>query len=114
MIINPRKPPQTQKDSININFGDDQKYYNTQLALLKNQDLMKRVVIALGLQRDPNLFTDQNRGILAGIKSLFGSKPKQATPDDQLPVIADDAQQDKNQPQLSPEENSRAEASSSI
>src|SRR5437868_1022231 len=28
MIINPRKPAQTQKDSININFGEDQKYYN--------------------------------------------------------------------------------------
>lgn len=110
MIINPRKAPQTQKESININFGDDQKYYNTQLQLLQNQDLMKRVVIALGLQRDPNLLNDQNRGILAGIKSLFGSSQKQSTVDDQLPVIADDTQGDKNQPQLTPEENARAEA----
>src|ERR1043165_307801 len=79
MIINPRKAPQTQKESININFGDDQKYYNTQLQLLQNQDLMKRVVIALGLQRDPNLMNTENRGIIAGIKSLFGSGQKQPT-----------------------------------
>src|SRR5438874_270696 len=48
MIIEPRKAPQTQKDAININFGDNQLYYNTQLELLKNPDLMKRVVISLG------------------------------------------------------------------
>ena len=110
MIINPRKAPQTQKESININFGDDQKYYNTQLQLLQNQDLMKRVVIALGLQRDANLLNEENRGILAGVKSLFGSSQKQSTLEDQLPIIPDDAQTDKNQPQLTPEENARAEA----
>ena len=114
MIINPRKPAQTQKDSININFGEDQKYYNTQLQLLKNQDLMKRVVIALGLQREPNLFDDQNRGIVAGVKSLFGGGQKQAQVQDQLPVVADDAPADKNQPQLSPEENARAESYAGI
>ena len=87
-----------------------QKYYNTQLQLLQNPDLMKRVVVALGLQRDPNLFDDQNRGILAGVKSLFGSSQKPSDVEDQLPVLPDDAQTDKNQPQLSPEENARAEA----
>jgi succinoglycan biosynthesis transport protein ExoP len=110
MIINPRKAPQTQKESININFGNDQTYYNTQLQLLKNQDLMKRVVISLGLQRDPNLLTEQNRGLLAGIKSLFGSSQKQQAVEDQLPVISDTPQSDKNQLQLTPEENARAEA----
>src|SRR5687768_14999374 len=29
MIIEPRKPEVTKKDSININFGDDEKYYRT-------------------------------------------------------------------------------------
>ncbi len=110
MIINPRKAPQTQKDSININFGEDQKYYNTQLQLLQNQDLMKRVVVALGLQKEPNLFDDQNRGLLSGIKSLFGSERKQSPIDNQLPVFSDDVQPDKEQPQLSPEENARAES----
>src|SRR6186713_941774 len=59
LIIEPRKPQVTQKDAININFGDDQKYYNTQLQLLQNPDLMKRVVVALGLHREANLFTEQ-------------------------------------------------------
>ncbi|HTH51359.1 MAG TPA: Wzz/FepE/Etk N-terminal domain-containing protein, partial [Pyrinomonadaceae bacterium] len=110
LIINPRKAPQTQKESININFGDDQKYYNTQLALLQNQDLMKRVVISLGLYRDPNLMNDQNHGMVAGIKSLFGSQ-KQQTAEEQLSLIGTDVAGagEKNQPQLTPEENTRAE-----
>jgi succinoglycan biosynthesis transport protein ExoP len=111
MIINPRKAPQTQKDSININFGDDPKYYNTQLQLLQNQDLMKRVVIALGLYRDANLFNDQNRGILAGVRSLFSGGQKAPTADDQLPVVGDPsvASDQKAQVQLTPEETARAE-----
>ena len=51
IIIEPRKQPQSKKDTVNINFGDDEKYYKTQLELLKSPDLMKRVVIALGLYR---------------------------------------------------------------
>lgn len=111
MILGPRKAPQTQKDSININFGEDQKYYNTQLQLLQNQDLMKRVVVALGLQRDANLMNDQNRGILAGIKSLFGGGQKTQNAESSLPIVGDEIAQgdEKEKIQLSPEENSRAE-----
>ena len=81
MLIEPRKPAQTEKAPININFGDDQKYYNTQLEILKNPDLMKRVVISLGLHRDANLFGEQTRGILAGIRSLFSGGQKGAEPE---------------------------------
>jgi len=52
IIIEPRKPAAAASKEININFGDDQKYYNTQLELLKSSDLMKRVIVALGLHRD--------------------------------------------------------------
>ncbi len=115
MIIEPRKPPQTQKEAININFGDDSKYYNTQLQLLQNQDLMKRVVISLGLQRDANLFGEQNRGILAGIKSLFSGGQKAAGPENSLPIVSDTSpDKDRGDIQLSPEENSRAELYSGI
>ncbi len=48
LIIEPRKPQVTQKEAININFGNDSNYYNTQLQLLQNADLMKKVVVALG------------------------------------------------------------------
>lgn len=112
MIIGPRKAPQTQKDSINISFGEDQKYYNTQLQLLKNQDLMRRVVIALGLHRDANLLNDQNRGILAGIRSLFTGGQKTTNTENSLPIVSDQMADGSNKGtiQLSPEEDARAEA----
>ncbi|MBO0170559.1 hypothetical protein J0680_24965, partial [Vibrio parahaemolyticus] len=62
MVIEPRKPKMTSKDTININFGQDINYYNTQLQLLRSPELMKDVVISMGLYRDPNLFGSQDRG----------------------------------------------------
>jgi succinoglycan biosynthesis transport protein ExoP len=112
LIIEPRSRPVTQKDAININFGDDEKYYKTQLRLLQNQDLMRRVVLALGLQRDPNLFGEENRGFLSGIKSLFsgGQKPLESDTAT-LPVISDNSQElgKNDQIQLTPEESKRAD-----
>ena len=43
LIIEPRKPQVTQKDAININFGNELNYMNTQLQLLQNHELMKKV-----------------------------------------------------------------------
>jgi uncharacterized protein involved in exopolysaccharide biosynthesis len=116
IIIEPRKAPQTTKDAININFGDDQKYYNTQLELLKNQDLMRRAVISLGMHREANLLGEQNRGILAGIKSMFSGGQKPATADNSLPVV-DEASLDPDksgQVQLTPEESARADLYAAI
>lgn len=111
MIIEPRKAPQTQKDAININFGDNEQYYNTQLELLKNPDLMKRVIISLGLHRDPNLFGEQNRGLWAGVRSLFSGGQKTENTDNMLPIVNDTSPDTVKggQIQLSPEENTRAE-----
>ena len=116
MIIEPRKPQVTQKDAININFGDDQKYYNTQLQLLQNQDLMKRVVVSLGLHREANLFGDQNRGLLAGLRSLFSGGQKPANVENTLPIVSDASlDPDKSgEIQLTPEENARADAYSGV
>lgn len=116
LIIEPRKPPQTQKDAININFGDDQKYYNTQLQLLQNQDLMKRVVVSLGLHREANLFGEQDRGLIAGIRSLFSGAQKPSGPDNSLPIVSEDSlEKDKEgRVQLTPEENTRAETYAAI
>ncbi len=116
MIIEPRKPPQTQKDAININFGDDQKYYNTQFELLKNPDLMKRVVVSLGLHREANLFGEQSRGIFASVRSLFSGGQKPSSPDNSLPIVSEASlDPDKEgQIQLSPEENTRAETYAAI
>ncbi len=41
MIIEPPKPKAQSRDAININFGNDPSYYNTQLRLLQSSDLMQ-------------------------------------------------------------------------
>jgi len=116
MIIEPRKAAPTQKDAININFGDNQLYYNTQLELLKNPDLMKRVIVSLGLHRDQSLFGEQNKGLLSGIRSLFSGGQKTETADNSLPIVSETSTSGgkPGQIQLTPEENMRAELYSAI
>jgi len=108
LIIEPRRAPQTQKDAININFGDDQKYYNTQLQLLQSIGLMKSVVIALGLHRDPNALGTQSKGLLAGLRSLFTSSKAASENPDAVPVVSDSGTGGGVAEQLTPEEARRA------
>ena len=91
MIIEPRKPQVTQKEAININFGGDTTYYNTQLQLLQNPELMKKVVIALGLQRDPRYLGDENKSFMDSLRNLFSGGTKAQTSEDSLPVISETA-----------------------
>lgn len=111
IIIEPRKPKVQSKDSININFGNDANYYNTQLQLLKNADLMKEVVVRLGLYRDPNLFGGSGVGLSGSIRSIFSSSKQTVTGSDALPVLtevsSDPAGSQKIQ--LTPEEKARVE-----
>lgn len=111
MVIEPRKPKVQSKESININFGNDANYYNTQLELLQNSDLMKEVVIRLGLYKEPDLFGNEDRGIMSGLRSIFSSGKRESSSDNSLPVVdnvpggADSTQT----VQLTPEEKARAE-----
>ncbi len=89
MVIEPRKPKVQSKDSININFGNDANYYNTQLELLKSADLMKEVVIRLGLYKDPDLFGNEERGVLSGLRSIFTSGKDDTAAGNSLPVVDD-------------------------
>jgi uncharacterized protein involved in exopolysaccharide biosynthesis len=73
MVIEPRKPKIQSKDSININFGNDANYYNTQLELLQSTDLLKEVVIRLGLYKEADIFGDEDRGVMSGLRSIFSS-----------------------------------------
>ncbi len=109
MIIEPRKPPATKKDAINISFGDDQKYYNTQIQLLMDPALMKRAVIALGLHRDATLFDDQSRGLLGGLRSLFNRGQKTDAADNSLPIVSGSSDSKSDEANLTPEENRRAD-----
>lgn len=87
ILIEPRKPKVTSRDSININFGNDVNYYNTQLRLLKSPDLMKKVVVSLGLYREPDLFDDGKRGVGAALRSIFSSDKGSDLKGNTLPVI---------------------------
>jgi capsular exopolysaccharide synthesis family protein len=109
MLIEPRKPAATAKDSININFGNDVNYYNTQLRLLQSPELMKKVVISLELYRDPNLFGSEQRGIGSTIRSIFSSDKSTAKKESSLPVItqAPDGTEQQATVTLTPDEEVR-------
>jgi capsular exopolysaccharide synthesis family protein len=112
MIIEPRKPKVQSKDSINIYTGNDVNYYQTQLRLLENPDLMKDVVKGLGLHRQPNLFGSQNKGILATFRSIFSSDKTADNKDASLPILNETPAVTGNTSEqiiLTPEEQERVE-----
>lgn len=110
MVIEPRKPKVQSKDTININFGNDANYYNTQLELLKSTDLMKEVVLRLGLYKDPDLFGNEDRSVLSGLRSVFTSS-KSDTSGSSLPVVDDvTVGGNSSQIQLTNEEKARVES----
>ncbi|MCD9186414.1 MAG: polysaccharide biosynthesis tyrosine autokinase [Pyrinomonadaceae bacterium] len=105
IIIEPRKP-RAQSKEININFNNDINYYNTQLQLLRNPDLMRDVMVELGLHRQPNLFANQNKGMLATFRSIFSSEKPDETKTPSLPVLSENAENTTQEGQivLTPEE----------
>ena len=110
MVIEPRKPKVQSKDSININFGNDANYYNTQLELLQNADLMKKVVVRLGLYKERDLFGGEDRGFLSGLRSIFSSGKGDTGSDNSLPVVAEVPGECSTETiQLSPEEKTRVD-----
>ena len=111
MIIEPRKPKVQSKEAININFGGDVNYYNTQLRLLQNPDLMREVVIRMNLHRDPNLFSGQNRGVVSMVRSLFSSEKDGESKPPSLPILAetDDYGKSGKEVALTPEEKERVD-----
>jgi len=87
--ISPPKPKIQSKDSININFGNDVNYSNTQLRLLQSHDLMRDVVIRLGLHNDANLLNTQNQGLFSSFRSIFSSEKTQSNKESTLPILTD-------------------------
>lgn len=111
MIIEAKKPAVQTTQAVNINLGNDQTYYNTQLRLLKNPELMKDVVVRLGLHNDPNLLEGQQRGISETIQSIFTVGDKPPAENNALPVITSE-NDDSNrveQSSLNPQEKLRVE-----
>lgn len=87
MVIQPPKPKATQNSrDVFINFGGDQSYYNTQLRLLKNPELMQKVVLKLGLYKDPNLLNKSNKGFFSSFRTMFGGEKTEEN-ENSLPVL---------------------------
>ncbi|CAN5436994.1 exopolysaccharide regulatory tyrosine autokinase VpsO [soil metagenome] len=111
MIIEPPKSKIQQRDSVIINnYSDDLKYRNTQLQLLQNYDLMRDTVVRLGLHREPNLFSEDQKGVISTFRSMF-SGGKDDSGKSSLPILTDADNEDGNigQIALTPEERERAD-----
>ena len=105
MIVEPPKAPVTSKDSININFGADANYTNTQLQLLRSPELMKEVVVELGLYRDPDLFSGSNRSFFSSLKSIVSGDKSNTGKSNSLPVVDEVPDtNDSSKPVLTPDE----------
>jgi len=114
IIIEPRRPKMTAKDGININFGQDANYLQTQLQLLRGFELKKAAVVDLGLHRQADLSGSESRGIGDILRSLFSSEKKEETSSGSLPVISETAQANDGQPaELTPEEEGKANSAAS-
>lgn len=102
MIIEPRSPAAGQsKDSININFNSDKNYYNTQLSLLQNPDLMREVVINLGMHRQKDLLGNDGLGIFATFKSMFSSSAEASSEKEpSLPILSETSTDETNTEQI--------------
>ncbi len=109
IIIEPRAPKPTQ--TVNINFGDDFKYYNTQLELLRNRELMYDVVVSKGLYKDPSLFQNENKGILTTVREMFSGEEPEKDKGSSLQVTqnSDVANDSREKVVLTPDEKQRAE-----
>lgn len=112
MVIEPRKPKATQGNNFYINYGEDTNYYNTQLRLLRSPDLMKDVVLDLGLYNNPALFGDANKGFVSSVRSMV-SGDKSTENKDALPVITD-SKNTTDVAALLPEQKARAESYAAI
>jgi polysaccharide biosynthesis transport protein len=106
LLIQPPKQRATSKESININFGQDQQYWATQIRLLQNSELMKSVVSNLGLYRDPTLTKPPGGGFISTFRSIFSSSTPEPKKEAALPVLADSdtPQANPDQAALSPED----------
>lgn len=116
LLIQPPKAKSTSKDAINISFGNDQQYWATQIKLLQTSELMRDVVIKLGLYRDPNLLKSANTSFIGSLRSIFSGEKTEVAKDSSLPILTEIAANETvvSNVSLTPEESQRAEAYASV
>ncbi|HRH41183.1 MAG TPA: polysaccharide biosynthesis tyrosine autokinase [Pyrinomonadaceae bacterium] len=89
MVIELPKPKPQSNREVYINLGYDNNYVNTQLRLLKTPELMREVVLRLGLYKDPNLFGKANKGFIDSLRSIFNKDTTNENKETSLPVLAE-------------------------
>jgi capsular exopolysaccharide synthesis family protein len=84
--IEPKKQSILQTKDVTINAPTDPAYWNTQLKLLENPELMRQVALRLDLPNNPDFFGGQKSiGIIPTIRRLFGREA--APPPNNQPAI---------------------------
>lgn len=74
--IEPKKQSILQTKDVTINAPTDPAYWNTQLRLLENPELMRQVALRLDLPNNAEFFGGQkSTGILVTLRRLFGREP---------------------------------------
>jgi succinoglycan biosynthesis transport protein ExoP len=111
--LEPRRQKES-KTSVNINFGiNDPAYRNTQLRLLQSEELMRDVVVSLGLYKNPNLLDDKNQpGVFSRLTGAVSGKPVEVNSSlPVMPVLTEDSISGAvgKSAILSPEEEKRAQ-----
>jgi capsular exopolysaccharide synthesis family protein len=112
MVIEPKRPKVQAKDAININFGNDPQYMNTQLQLLSNPELMRSAVIRLGLHKDPKAFAAEQSGVISYFRKLFsGGGGNEKGTEATLPVLTGEVDPSgfDQDSKLTPDEKQRAD-----
>src|SRR5690242_7310641 len=102
--IEEKRPSILATDKLIINGQNDPNFWGTQLKLLQNPALARRVVLNLDLQHNPSFFGNQSRaGLFDSLRRVF-SKPKEntATPAPAGLSVATETQNTFNK--LTPEE----------
>ncbi|REJ75336.1 MAG: hypothetical protein DWQ47_07580 [Acidobacteria bacterium] len=109
MIVEPPKPKATDSQSVILNFGYDQNYYNTQLQLMRSEDVMRDVVVKMKLYEKDSLYGGKSRGIFETLGAMFTGGPKNSEEAGALPVVDSVDGETVDQINLTPEQSQRAD-----
>jgi capsular exopolysaccharide synthesis family protein len=74
-IEDPSRNTMVSNEGLYINLASSERYYRTQLRLLKSEDLARRVALELGLEQDSNYFSGRPQTLPAAVMSLVGVEP---------------------------------------
>jgi capsular exopolysaccharide synthesis family protein len=99
-----------QTKDLVVNTGNDPTYWNTQLKLLENPELVRQVVLALDLQNDPAFFEGQaSSSFFGSIRRIFFGDPHPPAHADTSNKVAVINGEDFKADQLTPEQLDRLE-----